>query len=398
MLTPHSDQGRTTSRPGPPSQPGATRTASAQALTVTDIQTVVVPRDRIPAGNVGMDLVVVRVLTDQGIEGNCFAWGGNHGGATAELIEQIVKPQVVGEDPHDTERIWQKMRWRDRFGGHMPRYLYGPVDVALWDICAKAASLPLYKYLGAHDDKILAYASSGYFPTPEQYAEDALKAREQGYTAYKLHPPSMVERGAAFKKDVRACRAVREAVGPDIVLMNDPVASYNLQQATYVGRAMEELDYLWLEEPLWDQNIEAYVELTRTLDIAICGTEWGGDGLSGFASTAEYIVRHAVDIVRSDVSWKGGVTGLKKTAALAEAFGLQCEIHMTLYAMLDLANLHVACAVPNCEYLELCAGGTCSFGLVEPPRIDRDGYVHAPTKPGLGVDIDWAAINACLTS
>ena len=151
---------------------------------------------------------------------------------------------------------------------------------------------------------------------------------------------------------------------------------------------------LWLEEPLWDQHVDAYVELARTLDIAICGTEWGGDGLSGLAATSEYIVRHAVDIVRSDVSWKGGVTGVKKTAALAEAFGLQCEIHMTLYAMLDLANLHVACAIPNCQYLELCAGGNCSFGLVEPPAIDREGYVHAPRRPGLGVEVDWKAIEA----
>lgn len=364
-------------------------------MKVTDIQCVVVPAIRAPAGLLGMDLVVVRVLTDEGIEGNCFAWGGNdHGGATAQLIESLIKPQVVGENPHFTEKLWQKMRWRDRFGGHIPRYLYGPVDVALWDIRAKAANLPLYQYLGAHDDKIPAYASSRYFPEPEQYAEDALKAKEEGYTAYKLHPPSMVERGSAFAKDVKACQAVRTAVGDEMVLMSDPVAAYNLQQATWVGRELEKLNFLWLEEPLWDQHIEAYVELTRTLDIAICGTEWGGDGMSGFATTAEYIVRHAVDIVRSDVSWKGGVTGLRKTAALAEAFGLQCEIHMTLYSMLDLANLHVACAIPNCQYLELSFGGNTSFGLTEPPRIDRQGFVHAPQKPGLGVEIDWKAINA----
>ena len=363
-------------------------------MRVTDVRCVVVPREKLPAPAVTMDLVIVRVLTDEGIEGNCFAWGGNHGGATAQLIDALVKPQVVGEDPRYTERIWQKMRWRDRFGGHLPRYLYGPVDVALWDISSRAANVPLYQYLGAHDDKILAYASSGYFPNPEQYAEDALKAKARGYRAYKLHPPSMVERGDAFVRDIEACRAVRRAVGDEMVLMSDPVAAYDLQQAVRVGRELEQLNFLWLEEPLWDQHVEAYAELARTLDIAICGTEWGGDGLSGPAATAEYIVRHAVDIVRSDVSWKGGVTGLKKTAALAEAFGLRCEVHMTLYAMLDLANLHVACAIPNCQYLELCAGGGCGFGLVEPPEIDRAGYVHAPRSPGLGVEIDWPAIDA----
>ena len=344
-----------------------------------------------------MDLVIVRILTDEGVEGNCFAWGGNHREATASSSTRSSSrrwsARILTEDPHYIEKIWQKMRWRDRFGGHIPRYLYGPVDVALWDICAKAANLPLYRYLGAHDDRILAYASSGYFPTPEQYAEDVLKARVEGFTAYKLHPPSMVERGKAAAKDVKACQMVREAAGPDMVLMSDPVAAYNLQQAIWVGRELEKLNYLWLEEPLWDQHIEAYVELARTLDIAICGTEWGGDGLSGFSATAEYFVRHAVDIVRSDISWNGGVTGLRKTAALAEAFGLQCEIHMTLYSMLDLANLHVACAIPNCQYLEVKAGGTYTFGLTEPVRIDRQGYVHAPQRPGLGIEIDWAAID-----
>lgn len=361
-------------------------------MKVTDIQCVVVPQDKLPTGAQGMDQVIVRVFTDEGIEGNAFAWGGVHGAATAQIIETVIRPQVVGENPHYVEKIWQKVRWRDRFGGHLPRYAYGPVDVALWDIRAKAVQLPIYQLLGAHDDKILAYASSGYHAAPEQYAEDALQAQNAGYTAYKLHPPSMVERGASAK-DVAACSRVRRAVGDDMVLMSDPVASYNLQQAIRVGRQLEQLDYLWLEEPLWDQHVEAYVELTRTLDIAICGTEWGGDGLSGLASTAEYIVRHAVDIVRSDVSWKGGITGLKKTAALAEAFGMQCEIHMTVYGLLDWANLHVALAIPNCQYLELPANRRESFGLMEQPTVDKDGYVHAPEQPGLGVELDWATIH-----
>ena len=365
-------------------------------MKVTDIQCVVVPFEKLPQGRVGMDIVIVRVLTDEGIEGNCFAWGGQAGEATAAIIDTVIKPQVVGEDPHYTEKIWQKVKVRDRIGGHLPRYAYGPVDVALWDIKGKATGLPLYKLLGANDDKILAYASGGSGkPSIEAYAEDALKAKGEGFKAYKLHPPSLLERGAA-EKDVAACTAVRKAVGDEMILMNDPVASYNFQQALWVGRRLEELNYLWLEEPLWDHQIENYVELCRALDIAICGTEWVGDGISGLFATNEYIVRRAVDIVRSDVSWKGGVTGLLKTAALAEAFGMQCEIHMTLYAMLDIPNLHVACDISNCQFLELCANHGCGFGVVEPPWIDKDGYVHAPQKPGLGVEIDWKTINALL--
>ena len=205
-----------------------------------------------------------------------------------------------------------------------------------------------------------------------------------GFTAYKLHPwgdPS---------RDIEACSAVRTAVGDGMVLMSDPVGGYTQQQALRVGRALEALNYYWLEEPLSDYDLYGYQELCRMLEIPIAGVESAPGGLFG---TAQYIAQRAVDIVRSDVSWKGGVTGLMKTAALCEAFGLNCEIHTTTNALLDAANLHVSCAIRNCEYYEiLIPQKPFSFGVLNPIQIDSEGYVHVTDAPGLGVELDWDAL------
>jgi L-alanine-DL-glutamate epimerase-like enolase superfamily enzyme len=229
-----------------------------------------------------------------------------------------------------------------------------------------------------------AYASSLILDSPEAFAAQAQEYREMGYRAYKLHPWGRPER------DVEACAAVRQAVGGEMVLMSDPVGGYTQQQALRVGRALEDLGYYWFEEPLSDYDVYGYQELCRALEIPIAGVESTPGGLFG---TTQYIVQRAVDIVRSDVSWKGGVTGLMKTAALCEAFGLNCEVHTTTNALLDAANLHVCCAIRNCEYFEiLIPQEPFSFGVRNPICIDSEGYVHVPASPGLGVDLDWDAL------
>lgn len=175
--------------------------------------------------------------------------------------------------------------------------------------------------------------------------------------------------------------------------MLDPVALYNHQQALRVGRAIEELGFYWYEEPLHDADIHGYIELSRALDIPVLALESLPGGPYG---VAEYLTRHAVDMVRSDVSWKNGVTGLLKTAHLCECFGVNCEIHTTCYALLDVANLHVNCAISNCEFAEvLLPAEPFRFGLLDQPVMDADGYLHAPQSPGLGVTIDWQRIDAC---
>ncbi len=335
----------------------------------------------IKGGKAVHQTVFVRVITDEGLEGHAFAWGGRSGVATAHLIASIIRPLLINEDPLNREYLWQKIRQMDRWWGFLPIYAHGPIDVALWDLGAKAAQLPLYRFLGAYRTSLPAYASSLILETSEAFAEQAVEYKERGFPAYKLHPWGDPVR------DVEACRMVRKTVGDKFVLMSDPVAGYNQQQALRVGRALEELNFYWLEEPLSDYDIYGYQELCRSLEISIAGVESSPGGLFG---TTQYIVNRAVDIVRSDVSWKGGVTGLMKTAALCEAFGLNCEVHTTTNALLDLANLHVSCAIRNCEYFEiLIPQDPFAFGVLNPIRIDERGHVSPPQGAGLGAELDW---------
>ena len=329
-------------------------------------------------------IVVIVVKTDSGLEGYGFGWGTKGGMRTAHTIAEVFRPELIGNDPLDRERLWHSAHRADRYGGLASFNSYGPLDVALWDIASKSASLPLYKLIGAYRDRIPAYASSPFMQSPEDYASLAIEAKLKGFTAFKLHPPG--EPGL----DIACCEAVREAVGPEFVLMSDPVGgNYDHEDAVRVGRALEKLEYLWLEEPLYDHDIHGLERLSQTLDIAICAGEWNSD----FFSKINYLRSGAADIIRADVSWTGGITGSLKSAHIAEGFGVNCEMHMTVLSLMDVANLHVALAIKNCRYLELPFPDGATFGIKNPLEIDNEGYVQAPSDPGLGVEIDWNVIN-----
>jgi L-alanine-DL-glutamate epimerase-like enolase superfamily enzyme len=330
-------------------------------------------------------VVVVTIRSSDGVEGHGFGWGVKGGMRIAYSISEVYRPELLGEDPLDREKLWHKAHRADRFGGLAPFSAYGPLDVALWDIGAQVAGMPLYKYIGAYRDKIPAYASSPFMENPSDYAELALRAQADGFTAFKLHPPGKPD------IDIECCAAVREAVGPNMALMCDPVGgAYDHEDALRVGRALEKLDYLWLEEPLFDHDIHGLESLAKTLDIPICAGEWDSD----FYSKINYLKNGAADIIRADVSWTGGITGTLKSAHFAEGFGVNCELHMTVLALMDVANLHVALAIKNCRYLELPYPDGANFGIVQPLKIDSQGYVSASDAAGLGVELDWEAINS----
>jgi len=326
-------------------------------------------------------LVVVTLKTDDGLAGHGYAQKGR---SVAEALAEVVRPQVIGEDPRHYERIWSKMLDRDRWGGGLPFNAYGAVDVALWDIIGRSVGLPLFRLLGGYRDRVKAYYTTGGISDPEVQARHALEARQAGFTAYKLHPKG------GYDLDLASCKLVRQTVGAEMRIMSDPVAAYNHAEALRMGRELERLDYYWYEEPLMDPDIEGYVELSRALDIPVAGTEWAHGGVWGLYSTPQYLVRKAVDIVRSDVSWKGGITGLLKTFHLCEAFNVNCEVHTAMLSLMDVANLHVICAKRNCEYFEYAGSFEgIGFGLKTPIRLDAEGYVHPPDAPGLGVELDW---------
>jgi L-alanine-DL-glutamate epimerase-like enolase superfamily enzyme len=336
-------------------------------------------------GTSAFEFLVVTVRTDEGVEGTSFGFAGRGAETAGAVAAGTLKPFFLGKDPLARERHWQEFRTYDRWWHHAPIYAYGPFDICLWDIAAKVAGLPLYRLLGEFRDKAPVYASSYVLAGPDDYARQALEVKRRGWHGYKVHPPGDVD------LDLRIYRACREAVGPDFRLMADPVAAYNHEQALRIGRELERLGYYWFEEPLFDTDFHGLRKLAAALDIPICGVEV----LAGsHYAAAECIATGVVDIVRTDVSWKGGVTAVMKTAHLAEAFGLQCEVHTAIYHPLEIVNLHCCCAISNCEFFELLyPPEAMSFGMKRPLEIDGEGYAHPPQQPGIGVDFDWDFID-----
>ena len=183
---------------------------------------------------------------------------------------------------------------------------------------------------------------------------------------------------------------MRKAVGDDWPLMIDVAGNYNHQQALMVGKVLEELSYHWYEEPLRDFDLHGYRMLADKLDIPICGVEVVGGSMY---TTPEYITTRAVDIVRADVSFKGGIGPLKKIAGLCEAFGMNLEVHTNANTLIDAANLHVIASIPNTEYYEqLVPEALFTLAGVEKIHIDREGFAHVPQGPGIGARIDWELV------
>jgi L-alanine-DL-glutamate epimerase-like enolase superfamily enzyme len=330
------------------------------------------------------------IATDEGVRGYCF-------GGTEPLIG-LVKPVLVGEDPLNREKIWQTLRrvQRLRSGVLFDRHL-AVIDIALWDLAGRITGFPVNKLLGGSREKVLAYASTmcgdeipGGLNSPGAYADFAESLKAAGYTAIKLHtwmPPFSPDP----KRDIAACRAVRERVGPGIRLMLDCHHNYSRNEALYLGRALEELDFYWFEEPMNEHSVRSYVWLAEQLDIPILGPETAEGKLY---TRAEWIVRGAADISRYGADL-AGITPLIKVVHLCEAFGVQLELHGG-----GPANLQVlgAMGIPG-EYYER--------GLLHPlldyeqstpwlneiiDRMDSDGYIYIPQKPGVAMEINWSYI------
>lgn len=332
-----------------------------------------------------MEFLVYTVTTETD-RASMFGFPGRSAHGAALTAHATIAPLITGRHVLEREALWHEMRRADRMWGHLPIHAYGPVDACLWLLGAQDAGQPLWRYAGGCRAEIPVYVSSMFHESEQAYLDEALRAKADGYAAYKVHPP-----GTDFAADLRLHHALREAVGPEFPLMSDPVQCLTTEEALRLGRALERLDYLWLEEPLADESFAALRELTRTLDIPVVGCEVLAKHPY---SVAECVATRVVDAVRADVSWTGGVTGTLKTAHLAEAFHMNCEIHTAIYAPLEMVNLHLCGAIRNCSYLELLTPTEqFAFGLAGALPVTR-GVARMPEGPGLGLDLDWDLIEA----
>jgi L-alanine-DL-glutamate epimerase-like enolase superfamily enzyme len=328
-------------------------------------------------------LGLLTVRTRDGVEGHAFLGSANRGAQMdGESLIHYLKPILMGQHPLDRERLYKQMYRKVRT---TTLRAIGACDIALWDVAGKMAGLPIARLIGQFRDQIPAYASSALMQRPEQYAEEAVQFRDDGWAAYKIHPPTNPE------LDIEVCKAVRKAVGDAYRLMLDSTWAYDYPQALKVGQAIEELGYYWYEDPLDEEDMLNYPKLRQKLSIPIMATEYSPGGLYSYAP---WLVMQATDYLRGDVAVKGGITGVLKTAHLAEAFKMNYEIHHGGNSLNNVANLHVAMAIPNTTFFEvLLPAGAQKYGL-NPDIEIIDGHVHAIERPGLGADIDFDLIKA----
>ncbi len=321
---------------------------------------------------------LVRVLTDADIEGDYIVWSEIPSARPDSLAEVLrcFKPHLIGEDPLDREKIWQKL---GAFWYGMKGPAFAAVDICLWDIAGKATNMPIYKLLGAYRDKVRAYASGNVPRKVDEIVRIGTDLKKRGYTAMKMHPVP-----------VEACAALREAVGDEVDLIYDAVFAHNREEALKIGRELERLNYCWYEAPLPAEDIEGYIHLRKKLDVPITAE------LMHETEYLEYIRRGAIDYLRTLSGVRGGITEMVKSANLCEYFGMNWEPHTYGGTLYQTANLHVILAIKNCKFFELPIQdgkeGCFDVGTTEVIRIDKEGYVHGPTKPGLGFEIDWQQV------
>jgi L-alanine-DL-glutamate epimerase-like enolase superfamily enzyme len=279
-----------------------------------------------------------------------------------------------------------------------PNYHAAVIDVCLWDILGKAVNRPIYKLLGGTKERMLAYGSSLHLATIEEFAPQALEAKKAGFKCYKIHPgPGQHPTGGpipAHVGHIEEIKSVREAVGDEFTLLFDPVQRYNVFEALRVGHALEEFNYSSFEDPIPTSDIEGLIELRQKLTVPI----EVGEFIYSIQGYAEYIRRGALDIVRLISDNVGGITGSFRVGQLADAFGMPCTPHNWGNGF-DLAvHFQLELALPNTYWFEMPYPPTLTDRayLNEKFRVNQDGYVEAPTAPGLGVTLNRDALDKML--
>src|SRR5690348_39521 len=351
--------------------------------------------------------LLVEIDTDAGITG--IGEAGIGGGVTAMVIEKDLAPLLVGQDPLLIEGLWQRMFARTRQYGRrgLVMQAISGIDIALWDIAGKVAKLPVYKLLGAARDRVEAYASGGFYQEGKSVADLAGEAegyRARGFRGMKMkigrnpstqtHLRELIGNAAfcevAPEEDLARVAAVRQALGPHAKLMVDVNCAWSPAMAIEMGRAMEPYKPYWIEEPVATDDIEGSARVADALATPIAGYETEL-GLFGFR---ELITRRAVDIVQPDIAWAGGFSECRRIAALAQAHHLMVAPHAFAGAVLLAAALHFVASIPNGLVLELDQNpnGLRDELLKEPFRIETDGSIRPPDRPGLGIELDRSAV------
>lgn len=350
-------------------------------MKITDVECLVLDRD----------FPFVKIYTDEGITGigECFRrmpW------ITKMLVEEVLKPALVGKDPTDTA-----VRFRDmvragsatEMGGAIYCAISG-LDIAMWDIKGKALNVPIWKLLGGKmRDRIPVYASSMRRDlTPLEEGRRAASLVEQGYTTYKLHSAVPGAIDDPSDETIATVTEVRAAVGDDVDILVDVNGAYSVHHAIEIGKALEDLGVFHFEEPRPAHDLEGLAQIADALTIPIAS----GEMIYTHHQYRDLILRGKVDIIQPDIVKVPGFTEFQKIDTLASAFGVPITVHNTQPIISTVAHLHFCAASSMVPYAQEYNIEPISIRdewpvLKEPLQV-IDGFIAVPEGPGLGIELD----------
>jgi len=358
-------------------------------MKITDIKTIRL-RASLPSGGqvhsrsgmrASRSALLVEVHTDEGITG-IGSCSGN--GMLIEIIvDRMLKHLLVGMDPTNIEEVWDKAYFRGGVRALGSRGIgvvaLSGIDIALWDIAGKAQGLPVYRLLGgAKRDRVPVYATALYPDKTETVVKTAVGIREKGFRALKIKV------GFDLAQDIEIVSAVRKELGKDFTIMTDANQGYRIDAAAEAAAAFGGLGVMWLEEPLFMEDIEAHAELKRrsSLPIAV------GENLHTRYAFQAFMARNAVDFLQPDVARAGGISEIMQIAAIAEKYQRPISLHTWGDAVALAASLHLSAALKNSPIMELdLTYNPLRAELTDWSLEQHDGLMTPPDGPGLGINL-----------
>lgn len=334
------------------------------------------------------DASLVRVETDTGLVG----WGeAGHTLTGNEAVRGIVeafRSQVVGRDPENVKGIREDLYDRNLFWarGAVPLGVMGAVEIAIYDVLAQDAGVPLYKLLGGRrGDTVPVYGSGGIAATAAERVEQAATFADRGFDVVKVRALGDPMANVGYVEDVL------DAIGPDVELAFDAVqgsagSPWPVKDAIRLGRALEEhADQIyWYEEPCRAENLEGYRRVRDAVDLRVAGIE----SRTGRYEFRDVVDARAVDVLHPDVTISGGFEETFRISGNAASHDVPVGMHVWGTGVSLMANLHYAVADTNCEIVEYCQLPNPLREEMLPEGLERDGNaVTLPDEPGLGVDI-----------
>ncbi len=333
------------------------------------------------------DYHITVVETDSGVDGVGFTL--RRGAEMTRLIDDLLAPALIGEDPRYTEALWDRLYQKTMHAGQRGLLMraLSTVDIALWDIKAKELGEPLFRLLGGYRDRVPVLLVAGYYE--EGKGPDQLALEMQRYAAQNFRLLKFVAGALTAEEDRARIRAVREAVGPDVMLMVDIDWGWRrVKDAVAAVRLWEPYRLEWVEEPFPPENLPARVEFRRLSPVKVAL----GDEQSGLGLFRDLLENRAVDVLRPDTVVLGGITPTVKVWALAAAWDLPVSPHL-----FPEINVHLVAAYPQGFAVEMFAKDTELYKLDElqvRPLSPETGMLEVPQTPGLGIEFDWKAVEA----